>query len=63
MTPLLYNFCQEDVGQDLVEYALLLAFVLFCTVALVGFGSSSIKGIVSTSTSQIVAGSEFANGG
>ena len=54
---------QDEVGQDLVEYTLLLAFMLFCTVAMVGFGGDSIKGILSTSNSQIAAGNRFAAGG
>jgi Flp pilus assembly pilin Flp len=62
MMPLLHNFLQEDLGQDLIEYTLLLAFLLFCTVAMVGFGGPAIKGIVCTSNSQLAAGNEFATG-
>jgi Flp pilus assembly pilin Flp len=53
---------QDEDGQDLVEYTLLLAFMMFCTVAMIGFGGASIKGIVSTSNSQIAAGNAMANG-
>lgn len=58
----LFNLWRQDDGQDLVEYTLLLAFMMFCTVALVGFGGASIAGIVSTSNSQISAGNTFAAG-
>ena len=63
MKQLLNNFWRGEEGQDLVEYTLLVAFMMFCTVAMMGFGGDSIKGIVSTSNSQIAAGNRFANGG
>jgi Flp pilus assembly pilin Flp len=63
MKQLLRSLMREDDGQDLVEYTLLISFVLFCTIAMVGFGGNSIKGIVSTSNSQIAAGNQFAHGG
>jgi Flp pilus assembly pilin Flp len=58
----MFNLLREDDGQDLIEYTLLLAFMLFCVVAMVGFGGTSIQGIVSTSNSQIAAGNAFAAG-
>jgi Flp pilus assembly pilin Flp len=61
--PLLFMFWRDEAGQDLVEYTLLLAFMMFCTVAIIGFGSASIKGIVSTSNCQIAAGNVVASGG
>ncbi|HTS65719.1 MAG TPA: hypothetical protein VMH28_27035 [Candidatus Acidoferrales bacterium] len=63
MKQLLRSFWQEEAGQDLVEYTLLITFVLFCTVAMFGFGGPSIKGIVCTSNSQIAAGNVYARGG
>ena len=45
MNELLLTLWKDNDGQDLVEYTLLLAFLLFCTIAMVGFGSDSIKGI------------------
>ena len=63
MKTLLYNFVKDEQGQDLIEYTLLLSFLLFCTIAMVGFGGDSIKGIVSTSNSQIAAGNAYAQGG
>jgi Flp pilus assembly pilin Flp len=62
MTLLLLSLWQEEKGQDLIEYTLLLAFMLFCTIAMVGFGGDSIKGIVSTSNSQIAFGNKVAGG-
>ena len=63
MTMLLNSFWTEEDGQDLIEYTLLLAFMMFCTVAMLGVGGNSIKGIVSTSNSQISAGNAIAAGG
>lgn len=58
----LFNLWRKDDGQDLIEYTLLLAFMKFCVIGLVGFGGASIAGIVSTSNSQISAGNAFAAG-
>ena len=49
-----------DDGQDLIEYTLLITFVVIVTAGVFGIGSSSIQGIVGTSTSQIVAGNAVA---
>jgi Flp pilus assembly pilin Flp len=50
----------DDQGQDLIEYTLLLAFVAFATAALfVGVGGS-ISGILSTSNSQLAAANAIA---
>ena len=47
-------WCQDN-GQDLTEYALLLAFVLFITAGVVSIGGQSIRGITSKSNAQISA--------
>ena len=52
---LLQAFWHEQDGQDLTEYTLLVAFIVFVTAGFVGIGTESIKGIVNTSTSQISA--------
>jgi Flp pilus assembly pilin Flp len=44
ITSILKAFWQEEDGQDMVEYALLLAFVALAAVAVL----SSVKGSVST---------------
>jgi Flp pilus assembly pilin Flp len=62
MMLLLLSLWREEAGQDLIEYTLLLSFLLFCTIAIVGFGGDSIKGIVSTSNSQIAYGNKYATG-
>jgi Flp pilus assembly pilin Flp len=53
MAKRVYQFWSEEEGQDLVEYTLLMAFVMFTIIGLAsGFGSS-IGGITNTSNSQI----------
>jgi len=53
MTRTLYRFWIAEDGQDLIEYTLLITFIMFTIIGLAsGFGAS-IAGITSTSNSQI----------
>jgi Flp pilus assembly pilin Flp len=58
MRQLLWTLCVRDDGQDLIEYTLLLAFIVFITAGVVSIGGQSIKGIVSTSNSQLSAANQ-----
>ena len=51
----LRNFWNDDQGQDLIEYTLLMAFVALASAALFLGAGGSISGIWSTSNSQLVA--------
>ena len=51
----LRNLWNEDQGQDLIEYTLLLAFVALASAALFIGAGGSVKGIWSTTNSQLVA--------
>jgi Flp pilus assembly pilin Flp len=51
---------RNEDGQDLIEYTLLITFVVFVTAGVLGIGTSSIKGIVNTSNSQIAAANQVA---
>ncbi len=53
MTVFLRNFWLEDQGQDLIEYTLLMAFVALGAAALFAGAGRSVKGIWSTSNSQL----------
>ena len=55
----LWTLWRQDDGQDLVEYTLLLAFVIFVTMGLMGFGGQSIRGIVNKSNSQLSAANDL----
>jgi Flp pilus assembly pilin Flp len=54
----LWTLWCQDGGQDLVEYTLLLAFVVFITAGVVSIGGASIQGITSKSASQIAAANQ-----
>lgn len=51
----LRNFWQDEQGQDLIEYTLLMAFVALASAALFIGAGGSIKGIWSTTNNQLVA--------
>jgi Flp pilus assembly pilin Flp len=49
----LRNFWNDEQGQDLIEYTLLMAFVALASAALFLGAGGSIKGIWSTSNTQL----------
>ena len=53
MRDLLYRLWQEEDGQDLIEYSLLITFIAVATAAVIGSGQSVLKGIWTTSNSKI----------
>jgi Flp pilus assembly pilin Flp len=63
MAKRVYQFWREEEGQDLVEYTLLMAFVMFTIIGLAsGFGGS-IAGITNESNSQINYANNMVHGG
>jgi Flp pilus assembly pilin Flp len=59
--PLLVALWNEDSGQDLIEYTLLMAFVALASAALFIGAGGSIKGIWSVTNSQLAAASTSAS--
>ena len=55
------NFWQDEQGQDLIEYTLLMAFVALASAALFIGAGGSIKGIWSVTNSQLAAASTQAS--
>ena len=55
------NFWNDEQGQDLIEYTLLMAFVALASAALFIGAGSSIKGIWSVSNSQLAAANSQAS--
>jgi Flp pilus assembly pilin Flp len=53
----LRNFWNDEQGQDLIEYTLLMAFVALASAALFLGAGGSIKGIWSVTNSQLAAAS------
>lgn len=54
MREYLQGLWQEEDGQDLIEYSLLIIFIAVATAAVVGSGQNAIRGIWSSSNSTIV---------
>jgi Flp pilus assembly pilin Flp len=52
---------QEEQGQDLIEYTLLMAFVALASAALFLGAGNSIKGIWSVTNSQLAAANTSAS--
>lgn len=61
MKTLLRNFWNNEQGQDLIEYTLLMAFVALASAALFIGAGGSIQGIWSTNNSQLVAANTAAS--
>ncbi len=55
----LRNFWNDEQGQDLIEYTLLMAFVALASAALFLGAGGSIKGIWSVTNSQLAAASSM----
>ena len=58
---LMRNFCNDEQGQDLIEYTLLMAFVALASAALFIGAGSSVKGIWSSTNSQLAAANTSAS--
>jgi Flp pilus assembly pilin Flp len=49
------KFWQDEQGQDLIEYTLLMAFIALASAAIFVNAGSSISGIWSSASSQLVS--------
>ena len=58
---ILRNFWNDEQGQDLIEYTLLMAFVALASAALFLGSGKSIAGIWSTTNSQLTAANSQAS--
>jgi Flp pilus assembly pilin Flp len=56
------NLWNEEQGQDLIEYTLLLAFVALASAALFLGAGGSIKGIWTVTNSQLTSANTNASG-
>jgi Flp pilus assembly pilin Flp len=57
----LRNFWNDEQGQDLIEYTLLMAFVALASAALFLGAGGSIKGIWTVTNSQLTAANSQAS--
>lgn len=58
---ILRNFINDEQGQDLIEYTLLMAFVALASAALFIGAGSSIKGIWTTTNTQLASANTSAS--
>jgi Flp pilus assembly pilin Flp len=61
MKTLLCNFVQDEQGQDLIEYTLLLAFVCLASAALFIGAGGSVSGIWSATNTRLAAANSSAS--
>jgi Flp pilus assembly pilin Flp len=61
MKKLMINFIQDEQGQDLIEYTLLMAFVCLTSAALFIGAGSSVSGVWTSTNSQLAAANVAAN--
>ena len=61
MKTMLYNFVNDEQGQDLIEYTLLLAFVCLASAALFISAGSSVAGIWTATNSRLAAANTSAS--
>jgi Flp pilus assembly pilin Flp len=61
ITAMLKRFWQEEEGQDLVEYSLLLAFIALAAVGLLSGTRTTISGLWSTINSTLASASTTAS--
>jgi Flp pilus assembly pilin Flp len=55
------NFCNDESGQDLIEYTLLMAFVALASAALFIGAGKSVQGIWSATNSELSAANASAS--
>lgn len=61
MKTMMWNFWNEEQGQDLIEYTLLMAFVALASAALFIGAGGSVKNIWTTTNSQLAAANSSAS--
>jgi pilus assembly protein Flp/PilA len=53
MNALLYRFCREDEGQDLIEYALLAGFISLAATTAITLIGGSLNTLYTTINTQV----------
>ncbi|PWU02203.1 MAG: Flp family type IVb pilin [Terriglobia bacterium] len=62
MAQTLYHFWTEEQGQDLIEYTLLMTFIVLAVFAFLGTGRPMVNAIWTTANSQLVGANTVAGG-
>jgi len=58
----LYHFCQDENGQDLVEYSLILTFVALACLTVYGSLEPATNAIWVKANTEVVTANTFASG-
>ena len=61
MQQMVWTLWRDEGGQDMVEYTLLLAFIVMAATAVLGFNTASIRAVASASKSQLDNAAQFAS--
>jgi len=62
MARYLHNFWQEETGQDLIEYSLLITFIAIACATIMGAGRPAVNNIWITSNNQLSQANTIASG-
>jgi Flp pilus assembly pilin Flp len=62
MAQRLRDFWQEEDGQDLIEYSLLITFIAIACLALVGAGRPAVNGVWTRANTELVSAQSMAGG-
>ena len=61
MAQRLSRFFREEKGQDLIEYTLLMTFIVMAVFALIGAGHPAVVGIWTNSNTQLISANSAAS--
>jgi Flp pilus assembly pilin Flp len=61
MAQRLHGFWTEEEGQDLIEYTLLMTFIVMAVFALIGAGHPAVVGIWTNANNQLVSANSAAS--
>ena len=61
MQVILITFWKQDEGQDLIEYSLLIAFVMMACTAMMIANGGGVQGILFTTTANLNAAKQAAS--
>jgi len=62
MAAYLQNFWQDEQGQDLIEYSLLITFIAIACAAVLGAGRPAVNGIWMGTNNQLAQANTVAGG-
>ena len=62
MAAFLYGFWQEEQGQDLIEYSLLITFIAIACAAVLGAGRPAVNSIWMGTNNQLAQANKVSGG-